>query len=307
MIYGTTSIKEVIAKVFADLNLQEGTYPVSDMITWAAEALKKIGAFPSFVNRVTGKGGEPITVLKDYQAILPCELHSIQQVSYSKTADGPFYPMRYATGSYDHVPQLNSELENNSSEDTVVADSTLIYLAMDLYDISYDEALNKLNTEVGLRSSLIGLYYKGKDSTTDSTSITFDYTYTLTSRYIKTNVKEGYLMIAYQAIPTDSEGYPLVPDDESFKEALYWYITMKIKFPEWMEGRVRDAVYYRIENKWNYYCKQAYGNAMMPNVDQLESIKNTWVRLIPNINANKTYYANIGQQEVIYNQNKKYH
>ena len=46
MIYKLTSVKSVIAKVFTDLDLQEETHRVSDMIEWAGEALEKIGAFP---------------------------------------------------------------------------------------------------------------------------------------------------------------------------------------------------------------------------------------------------------------------
>ena len=71
-----------------------------------------------------------------------------------------------------------------------------------------------------------------------------------------------------------------------------------------MEGRMRDAIYYRIENKWNYYCKQAYGNAMMPNgAEQMEAIKNTWLRLVPEISEHDTFFSTLGQSQIIYNHN----
>jgi hypothetical protein len=121
--------------------------------------------------------------------------------------------------------------------------------------------------------------------------------------YIKINISSGYLMMAYQAIPTDKNGYPLIPDNESFLEAIYWYINMKLMYPEWREGRVRDAVYYDARRSWNYYRKQAYGEAMMPNADQLESLKNTWLRLVPNIDEHATFYSTLSDQEIIYNAN----
>ena len=110
-------------------------------------------------------------------------------------------------------------------------------------------------------------------------------------------------MIAYSAVPTDSDGYPLIPDDQSFMEALYWYITMKLLYPEWKQGSIRDAIYYDARRSWNYYCKQAYGNALMPNKDQMESIKNTWLRLVPEIDEHANFYSTLGEQQVIYNNN----
>jgi hypothetical protein len=303
MIHNLVSIKKVIAKVFADLQLPEGNYPISDFIEWAGEALKKIGAFPSFINKVTGKGGEPLLVLFDYQTLLPCDLHSIQQVAYSKNINGPFFSMRYGTGSFDYEPKLTSEIETVGVDNTV-ATSDLITIVMRLYNLDYDAAVIKINTEPDIREIISGMVNdEGIPIFKGLTQTSFDYIYTITNNYIKTNIKDGYLMVAYQAIPTDIDKYPMIPNDESFMEAIYWYIVMKLKFPEWMEGRIRDAVYYRIENKWNYYCKQAYGNAMMPNIDQLESIKNTWLKLVPEIGQHETFFSTLGQKQIVYNQN----
>jgi hypothetical protein len=124
----------------------------------------------------------------------------------------------------------------------------------------------------------------------------------VTPGYIKTALKTGYIMLSYQAVPVDNEGYPMIPDDESFEEAIYWYINMKLTYPEWKAGRVRDAVYYDAKSSWNYYRKQAYGNAMMPNVDQLEAIKNAWLRLVPEINEHGNAFTTLNQRQVIYNQ-----
>jgi hypothetical protein len=108
-------------------------------------------------------------------------------------------------------------------------------------------------------------------------------------------------MLTYQAIPTDTEGYPLIPDTASFKEAIYWYINMKLLYPEWKQGKVRDIVYSDAKRSWAYFCKQAYGDAMLPDRPQLESFKNSWLRLIPNIHEQDTDFAHLGQQQIVYN------
>ena len=45
----------------------------------------------------------------------------------------------------------------------------------------------------------------------------------------KTSFKQRYsVSSAIQAMPTDPDCYPLVPDDISFKEAMFWYIYKKM-------------------------------------------------------------------------------
>ena len=305
MIYKTCSVKRVIAKVFTDNDLQEEQHRVSDMIEWAGSALEKIGAFSSFINKVAGKDGVRPLILLNYQTKLPCDFHKLIQVAYSKKEEGPFYPMRYATGSFDWGSEITEAAA--SDLDYVAPESALITLAMELYDLSYQEALNKINAESTTRSMLNGMLKAMDDNAikdkTGGTDYTTDYTYLIKPDYIKTNVETGYIMLAYQAVPTDSEGYPLIPDDASFIEAVYWYITMKLLYPQWKEGRVRDAVYYDARRSWNYHCKQAYGNALMPNKDQLESIKNTWLRLVPEIMEHNTSFSTLGERQLIYNAN----
>ena len=75
-------------------------------------------------------------------------------------------------------------------------------------------------------------------------------------------------------------------------------------YPKWASGQIRDAVYKDAKSSWNFYCKQAYGDAMMPDPDQMESVKNSWLRLIPNINAHSNFYSTIGEQEAIWNHNR---
>jgi hypothetical protein len=303
-LYKTTSIKRVIAKVFTDLNLKEGDHRVSDMISWAGEALAKIGAFPYFETKVMGKESEPLLELVNYQAKLPSSLHRVIQVGYSLTETGAFYPMRQATGSFEHNRGLTSAESAGNAEALVELGGTgVVYLAMALYNEDYETALARINSDSSIRSLLEALLERETSGGTSST-VTEDYVYVITpGGWIKTNQETGYLMVAYQAIPLDVDGYPLVPDDESFMEALYWYINMKLMYPDWKEGKVRDAVYFDTRRSWNHYCKQAYGNAMMPDADQIESIKNTWLKLVPDIDEHTTFYSHLGERQYVHNAN----
>lgn len=306
MIYKLTSVKSVITKVFTDLDLQEETHRVSDMIEWAGEALEKIGAFPYFINKVTGLEGAPLLELSNYQCKLPCDFYSLIQLTYSENANGPFLPMRYSTGNFETY----GNPEDITSTTITPPESDMVTFAMQLYDMDYDTALSYINSNPDKRVLISAMVSDGyakvvnvSDSIGNPLITTDDITYVISNNYIKTNVRTGYIMMAYQAIPTDCDGYPMIPDEISFKEAIYWYINMKLMYPKWAEGRVRDAVYYDAKRSWNYYCKQAYGDALMPNADKLESIKNAWLRLVPNIKEHNSGFSTLGQEQYYYNHN----
>ena len=307
MLYKLTSVKRVISKVFSDNDLKEGDHRISDMVEWCAEALLKIGAFPQFTNKVTGKDGTPYLEVYNYQSRLPSDFHSLIQVSFAENVGGPYYPMTYGTGSFELAKDTN---EINSLANTF-PESSYVTLAMSLYSMDYAAALAFINNEPNIRNTLTVMLNRmypttgiSGDNLTASADGLVDYKYIVSDNYIRTNARTGYIMMAYQAIPTDSEGYPLVPDDVDFIEALYWYVTMKLMYPEWKLGRVRDEVYYDARRSWNFNCKKAYGHAMMPNTDQLESIKNQWLRLVPEIHEHDGGFSTLGSRQVIYNKNK---
>ena len=68
MITKLTSIQSVIAKVIADLNIQEDDLRISDVIEWVGEAIEKIGAVTQFIPKVSGEFGTPCTKVKCYQS-----------------------------------------------------------------------------------------------------------------------------------------------------------------------------------------------------------------------------------------------
>ena len=112
----------------------------------------------------------------------------------------------------------------------------------------------------------------------------------------------GKICISYMAFPTDEDCYPLVPDDISYKEALFWYIYKKLLLsmataPE----NSRNGINYTFaDEKWKYYCTQARNAANFPDIDKYESFMNQWVRLIPNINRHDEGFENLNTREDLY-------
>ena len=137
----------------------------------------------------------------------------------------------------------------------------------------------------------------------NSTNFSNTLQYMLKPGYIVTNVENGYIKLSYDAIAVDIDGYPMIPDNQSCFEAIYWYVTMKFKYPLYLNGRMPQYIYFDIRNSWNFYRKQAYAEALMPTQDELENIKNTWTKLVPVYDDNSTFLSNISDEQIIYNHN----
>lgn len=306
MITKLTSIQSVIAKVIADLNIQEDDLRISDIREWVGEAIEKIGAVTQFIPKVSGENGTPCTKVKCYQAQIPCDLHQLHQVAYSYNCNGPWFPMKKATGSYavwGHENKCDCEC---LTPEMIVQNDTMVNLVVDMYgNIDKTEAIEMINTNQNLRTILSNLInqhtYNNQVSTTNPS---LGLQYSVKPGWIMCNMPDGYLKLSYSAIPTDEDGYPLVPDLTSYKEAIYWYVTMKMKYPEYLNGKMNREIFYDIKRSWNFYRNQAYAEALMPNEDGLESIKNNWNKLVPEFNDHNSFYSHTGERQIIYNANR---
>ena len=112
------------------------------------------------------------------------------------------------------------------------------------------------------------------------------------------NCEEGKkVSITYLGIPTDDEGYPLVPDDVYFMKALVAYITFMIDKQEHRKGKLPDKILQESKTDWLFYVNSARGSANMPNLAQLENFRNILRRMIPVSGDYSTGFKNFNKKE----------
>ena len=136
----------------------------------------------------------------------------------------------------------------------------------------------------------------------DEDNIT-EYTYTLQNCVITTSQKEGFIEISYKALSVDEHGYPLIPNNESFKYGLEYFILHRHVEPLWMMGKVQDKVFQYLGQQRDWYLGQADTSTKLQGMDQLESMMNSLNRIIIQDQSYDTFYKNFGQKEYL----KKYH
>jgi len=110
----------------------------------------------------------------------------------------------------------------------------------------------------------------------------YEETFILEPGYIKTSFESDWILMTYLGFALDEDNFPMVPDNYSFKQALYWYIVMKL-----MEGGFDHPAkigYGDAEQRWLKYCTQARNQANMPDESKYEKFFESWVTMVPHLN-----------------------
>lgn len=295
MIYNYIKCESVIAKIMADLDSQETRNRVTDIREWIFEAIEKIGAPMQYIDKET----DPIRI-EDGQIPIPQDMNSLQGVAYSISENGPYIRVLKNTGTFK-----NHRICNNIDKCVQTYDE-----ANYTVDEHYQRFLNHQPMRYKLPSTQSQLILNDSRVLEDvykHHNLLQDVEYFIKPGWIVLNRHKGYVKLAYKAIAVDERGYPLIPDLQSYQEAIYWYVIMKLSFSKYMNGKlggkgVNNAqnVYFYIQGQWNFYKNQAYGEAMMPNQDDMKNIKNEWNQLISDYNADEKFFKDINKRQSFY-------
>lgn len=126
-----------------------------------------------------------------------------------------------------------------------------------------------------------------------------DLTYKIQGCVIYTSTKDTDIEIAYNAIATDSEGYPLLPDNPSFLRALEAYVK-KQQFTILFDlGKLQPAILQNAQQEYAFYVGQCQTDMIMPSIDQMESLTNLWIALIARANEHSKGFINSGSKEYL--------
>lgn len=100
--------------------------------------------------------------------------------------------------------------------------------------------------------------------------------------YLQFSFAEGSVAVAYNALKTSDDGYPMVPDNKKFKEAITRYLLYKTMSNDYYsgvqgaEGRMDKA-----DREWQWYCAQAQIASKALTLDEKENLTNSRRYLIP--------------------------
>lgn len=133
----------------------------------------------------------------------------------------------------------------------------------------------------------------------DNKQNSFDLTYKIQGNVIFTSIKEGTIEIAYNAFAVDSDGYPMIPDNSSFINALELYIKKKQFNVLFDTGKISQAVYNQVCQDYAWAVGQAQSDLIRPTIDQMQSLTNSLNTLVWRVSEHKSGFVNTGSAEKI--------
>lgn len=122
-------------------------------------------------------------------------------------------------------------------------------------------------------------------------------TYTLNSCVLTTSFSKGFVVVSYSGIDIDEEGYPMIPDNESFKFGLEYFIMWRHLESIWSMGKITDKVFQYYEQKKCWYLGQAGTSLTLSGIDHLESMMKGLNRILIQTNSHESFYRNFGAKE----------
>lgn len=135
-----------------------------------------------------------------------------------------------------------------------------------------------------------------KEARTTNLSPTDEY-YQVNPNYIITSFQEGTIRLHFSQYPLDEVGLPLIPDQFDYRESCLWYILGRM-----IMGGYQHPVFsydYCMQN-YEYHAKKARNRAKTPNIDQMETFRRTWVRILPiDMNVGNFFMGSESQEQIL--------
>ena len=123
------------------------------------------------------------------------------------------------------------------------------------------------------------------------------FTYKTQGGILFSSKRECTIEIAYQALSTDQDGYPTIPDNSTFINALELYIKKKHFTILFDMQRISPAAYQNVQQEYAWAVGQCQSDLIRPTMDQMESITNMWNTLVPRANEHASAFIGNGSKE----------
>ena len=289
-IYKTISSQAIIRKVFRDLRPENDNW-IDDAIEWIGEALEHIGASTQLCQK------QCVLNVKDHKVLLPADLYYINMVAINGSVASN--SSKDLDTLISKVGELKSQIAASQAAGTEYSSTTSVLHEINSRIVILENVYFENSNTLQPLQYGASAFHKSMhcDGCVNENAASED-TYIIDCDYIKTSFESGKICLSYKAIPTDEDCFPLVPDDISYREAMFWYVYKKLLMlnPKFKNNGIN---YSFAEERWQNYCTQARNAANYPDIDRYESFMNQWVRLIPNMNRHDSAFESLNTRENI--------
>ena len=124
-------------------------------------------------------------------------------------------------------------------------------------------------------------------------------TYKIQGNIIYTSIESGELELAYLAISTDADGYPLHPDNSSFTRALELYIKKQWFTILFDLGKITSAVLQNTQQEYAWAVGDCQSEFNRMSIDQMEAFSNSWRTMILRDHQHSSGFIGDGSRQTL--------
>lgn len=270
MIYNSTSMIEVLGRVVRNTRLQDTSF-LNDMREWIPEAMGYMKT------RFQLKKQFKDVRINYYRAQMPCGLSILSAVQYGNKRLRWYNSPRRPEAMNISDPNAVSVYPGIAQDDTVVFGTHLV---------------KREATDEGVPVS----FYQTNLEPLETMGFHEEHWYFTEMGSITSSIKDGWVRIHFTGIALDDAGLPLIPDEENYKEALYYYCRAKMIGAGYEDKAFTED---KCMARYEEHARRARSRITYPSIDQMEARVNNMTRLIFPEDYWHSFYD--PRQETVYN------
>lgn len=124
-------------------------------------------------------------------------------------------------------------------------------------------------------------------------------TYKIQGGVIYTSTEDKPIEISYLAIPVDDLGFPMLPDNESFKRALVAYIKKEQFTKLFDQEKISMQALQLAQQDYAFAVGDCESEFNRMSIDEAESFYNGFSELIVRANEHAKHFVDTGQKEIL--------
>jgi hypothetical protein len=284
MITKYTSVQEVIGRVIDDVGGKLPNQYYDSMLEWIPQGIRILETKYQLIEKSTGNCGVdddgnvfPTAICtNNHVAVLPSDMISLIAVE-----DENGERVRLASSQVDFTNQT----DRYSTGRDGAFDARPTNFQVDVWDHTGTEPSVPWD---GSDLKLVG-------------GSGLNLTYKIQGNMIQTSMESVFIKLHYLSMPTDQDGFLLVPDVEEYKQALGFYLLRQLV------GAGFKHPIFNGPPGWNHYNShfelwmgRAFGAVKYPTIDRMEKLRTGFAeRLIPAHHAYADFFVGNEQTQEI--------
>lgn len=274
------SAKEILARVIRGVGYKLPSIYYDDILEWLPEGLGMLQVTNTLITASTGDQGCPGEIIThNHCASLPVGFVSILAVEDSNGLRLPEGGDVTDITSQTSIRHLGIEASQPRTS---------------VFEVNPYNHQTSDGTPTTAPGTSIPLY--GSDVALANSTTSTKHYYKIQGNRIQTSFESGFIRMHYNAIPVCKDGYPLIPDNENFKQALEWHILRRL-IGAGYEHKVFNYDY--CDNQFEKYAARGMGEVSFPSPDTMARIHHSTVRLIPPYRFHSDFFVNSESDEIL--------